>query len=169
MISQSELKEICRYNTATGELIRTKKIRNSKPEGYPLGSTDGKGYLSVQLFGIQYKVHRLVWLYNYGEFPSDNLDHIDGNRKNNLLSNLRIASYSENAKNLSKDKRNKTGVTGVSASRTIGKFEASIGVNKKLLHLGTFSTLEEAKDARIKAEAKYGFHISHGKDKPWKQ
>lgn len=165
MINQKELKELFRYDNNSGNLIRLKKIGASKPIGTTLGSIDGKGYLNCQLFKIQYKVHRLIWLYHYGEFPNENIDHIDGNRINNRIENLREASLQENVKNLSIDKRNKTGVTGVIKSRWANSFEASISVNKKQIHLGTFRTLNEAIIARKNAENKYGYHENHGKKK----
>ena len=164
-MTQSKLKEICEY-TNDGLLLRTVRINGrGKPIGSKLGSTDGKGYLSVQINNKQYKVHRLVWLYHYGSFPKNNIDHINGNRSDNRIENLRDVSYSDNSKNMTLDKRSKTGVTGVLESRSVGKYEVSIGVDGSLIHLGTFGNIEAAIEARKEAEIKYGFHTNHGKDK----
>ena len=97
-----------------------------------------------------------------GEFPKEDMDHIDHIKTNNKWSNLREVSNQENHKNLKKNVNNKSGVSGVwwDAQRT--KWIAHITVARKKIHLGVFKTKEGAVKARKEAEIKYGFHENHG-------
>lgn len=107
-------------------------------------SPHNKGYLQVNLgnYGV-HLVHRLVWQYHTGEEPDGILDHIDGNKTNNKIENLRIVSYQENAWN--SDKANGYHKHG-------DRFRAQITVNRKKIHLGLFETEEEANLAYLKAK-----------------
>jgi len=96
MITQDKLKEILDYNQHTG-LFTWKKIK--KYSNRSVGDIAGSLSLGYVVIGIDkkiYKAHRLAWLYVYGEFPKEQLDHINGNKEDNRICNLREANQSQN-------------------------------------------------------------------------
>jgi hypothetical protein len=113
--------------------------------------------------GREYKAHRLIWLLVHKAWPENQIDHIDGNGLNNRIENLRDVTNAENARNRKKQKNNESGHTGVRRER--GKWRAVIEVSGREIYLGLFINLEEAVAARKAAEAKYGFHANHGKER----
>lgn len=120
------------------------------------GSTfpDKDGYFLLTFNNKNYYEHRLIWFWHYGYFP-ELIDHIDGNRTNNHILNLREATKSQNAANSKIRKDNKSGVKGVFYLEKFGTWKASIRVNSKSIHLGNFKSLEEAKRVRLAASMKY--------------
>ena len=104
MITQEELKETLKYNPDTGVFIRIKSNKEIK--------ADSHGYVSVKLKGKSYQCHRLAWLYVHGHLPQKDMDHIDGDRLNNRIKNLRLVTPQENNKNRKLSIRNKSGVMG---------------------------------------------------------
>ena len=109
-----------------------------------------KGYYRIELGGRRYFAHRLAWYLHYGEWPSAMIDHINGDRKDNRIANLRLANQSQNSANAKRYSNNSTGYKGVSERRP-GQFRASVRKDGKLRHLGTFSTPEAAYDAYVEA------------------
>jgi hypothetical protein len=91
------------------------------------------------------------------------VDHINGNKKDNRICNLRPVSRIENAHNLGRSKKNKTGTTGVFKIKRTGHYTAEICVNWERIYLGYFRTMQEAVAARKEAEIRYGYHANHGK------
>jgi len=114
--------------------------------GKSAGNKTGAGYWQVCYKGKFYKLHRVIWEMHNGPIP-DNLeiDHIDRNAENNLISNLRLASRVRNAYNRNVMSNNKLGVKGVSVSGK--KFVAYINVNRKTVNLGYYDSVEEASAA----------------------
>jgi hypothetical protein len=114
-----------------------------------IAGTKSNGYLVIN---IDYEInsgHRLAWLYMHGAWPNGNLDHINGNRADNRIENLREATQAQNRQNLRGAKcNNSTGLLGVSKSYKDGKYRAAI--NGK--HLGLFDTKEQAHSAYIDAK-----------------
>ena len=109
-------------------------------------------------------MHRVVMLMCYGFYGEGlDVDHINHVRNDNRLFNLRFVTRSENSKNQSLSSKSTTGVTGVSFLKARKKYIAQIGVNRKLIYLGTFETLEEAAAARAEVNLKFSFHNNHGK------
>lgn len=122
------LKEHFKYKPETGEIIRSDR-KNST------GSTDKYGYLIIKIKGKQYKAHRIAWFLYYGEWPKQLIDHLDGNKINNKISNLRDVHNNVNVKN-----RHDT--SGVYIDNTKGlKKRYATRHNKKMYR---FLTLEEA-------------------------
>lgn len=147
LITQERLKELLSYDPITGTFKRLKQVKYKINLDKIVGS-NCNGYLIVNLDGKFYRLHRLVWLYMYGKFPENQIDHIDGDRCNNKLQNLREATNSENARNKSKYKKNKSGYKGVYWIEESEKWRASIILdNKKTKHIGLYENLEDAVEA----------------------
>ena len=169
-ISQEMLKERLHYDRETGVFtwldveVNGYKVRNKRA-----GCTNGRGYVIIgfSVAGKPYilTAHRLAWLYEYGEFPSGSLDHINHDRTDNRMTNLRIATQRENLRNQSMYCNNTTGHTGVSFSKDRNKYYAQIKVNYKRKHLGYFENVEDAAKAVKEARAHYGFHVNHGQNR----
>ena len=120
-------------------------------------------YIVLSIFGEKIYGHRAVWEMHHGRIKDGHMiDHIDGNGLNNKLENLRLVDYSGNAKNQRLSKLNKSGVTGVIWDKNTNKWKTQIQVDKKIIWLGRYSDLGDAKKARKEAENKYGFHPNHG-------
>lgn len=144
MLTQERLKELFSYDAETGLFVRIKNVSNAK-QGSILKKQDSKGHLQVRIDGKQYAVHRLVWLFCFGEFPQNSIDHINGIRTDNRLKNLRDVNVSVNAQNIhSARKDSRTKLLGASLHKASGKYVAQISINGKIKHLGSFKTAEEA-------------------------
>jgi hypothetical protein len=132
--------------------------------GVPVCEHDnGRGYYNFRIGTNSYYVHRAVWEYHNGDIPSGyEIDHIDHNRQNNCLENLRLVTRRENLRNQSLKKRNKTGRIGVFYVSASDAYMATITINRRTINLGTYPTLNEASAARYGAEKVIGFHPNHG-------
>lgn len=116
-----------------------------------------QGYVRACVDGVLYYAHRLAWLHHHGEWPAEQLDHINGDRQDNRIANLRLASQLENHQNRKLQRNNVSGHPGVYFEK--GRWRARIKVQQKYRHLGTFDTFEEARAARIFAkEAMHQFN-----------
>lgn len=120
------------------------------------------GYLFGAIANQKLFAHRAAWALHYGAWPDGEIDHINHDRTDNRISNLRIACRSQNARNLSRSRRNISGVTGVFRHSQTSTWQAQIRVNRKSIHLGSFHEINDAIAARKAAEIKYDFHKSHG-------
>lgn len=169
MITQERLKEMFTYDAETGVFTRIAfydKFGSFKTMHKVFDkSNHHSGYIYIRIDGAKYAAHRLVYLYLTGSIPpsTDLVDHIDGNKSRNVFSNLRIVGVKNNSKNRPMQANNTSGVVGVYFRR--GMFEATISVDKKKKHLGTFKTLEEAAEVRKQAEIDYNFHENHNRPK----
>lgn len=128
-----------------------------------LTTKSNRGYLTGPIFSNLRIAHQVAWALYYGDWPENPIDHINGIRDDNRISNLRCVSYTENAQNQRVPKNNQSGVMGVKIYKPTGRWVASIGVNGKTRHLGYFSTKDDAIKARQNAEMEYGFHANHGR------
>lgn len=151
MIAQSRVKELFDYNPETGLFFRykTATFLGNKPNGKD-------GYCRINVDGRMYLAHRLAWLFVYGFNPSKGIDHINGSKSDNKISNLREASQTENLQNYWKAKKdNLLGVKGVGFHKQTGKYRARIMICSKEIHLGLFETIEMASTAYFDAKRKY--------------
>jgi hypothetical protein len=140
--SQAQLKELFDYDPETGEL-RWKIPRGNRSPGSLAGTLDDKGYVFVRLFKKTYKAHRLIWVYVHGEDPSRlQIDHIDGVKSNNAITNLRLATPSQNIQNTHIRTDNYLRFKNVYEAK--GKYKVGFQVAGKYKHFGTYATLEEA-------------------------
>lgn len=133
-----------------------------------LCSAHGYRRVNIRLNGCgqTFKAHRLAWFMYYGEDP-DHIDHINGNREDNRILNLRSVNRTENSRNQGVSKRNTSGKPGVSYCNTRQKWCAKGLVNGVRKHLGYFDTKQEAVDARSGFERKMGYHPNHGGRASW--
>lgn len=162
MITHEQLVDVLRYDANEGRFYWLKKGRGIRPSrNCQAGSFDAHGYGQIRIDGKTYKEHRLVWLYVHGEFPTAQIDHINHDRRDNRIENLRLVDNMENHKNRPRQSNNKTGIPGVWYDKR-GFYTAYITVNGERIGLGYHKTLESAKEAREAANVKYGYHANHG-------
>ena len=137
---------------------------NSRFAGKVVGQgVNGSGYLRVRHNGTCYYAHRMVWAHYYGSWPKKKIDHINGDREDNRISNLRDVTQRDNLRNQTMRKTNTSGFMGVHWNKALNKWRATIQIDRIKLHLGYFDDIEDAAKARAEAEVKYGFHSNHGK------
>lgn len=117
------------------------------------------GYRTILINRRRYQEHRIAWLIYHGEWPKHQLDHINGIRDDNRISNLREATPSENRQNIKKVVSN-SGFMGVTWNKAVGKWQAAIKLNGKNMHLGVFKTAEDASVAYLKAKSSlHSFYV----------
>jgi len=119
--------------------------------------------LDGKLLNKDYYTHRIAWLIYYGEWPKNQIDHINQDPTDNRIENLRDVTNAENHKNKTLQKNNTTGYVGV--SKYYGKYRARIRINNIDKHLGYYDTVEEAAAVRAVASINYNFHPNHGNEK----
>ena len=154
-MTQERLKEIFSYDKHTGLFTRLKGRKK-------VGTIDYNGYLTISIDYNRYQAQRLAWLYIYGELPENQLDHIDHDRSNNAIDNLREVSASDNSKSKRLYKANKSGHHGVIWDPNNKNWRARIGVNGKTINLGSFKDKGDAIAARLAGEREYDYHENHG-------
>lgn len=145
-ITVDYLKDKYFHDPETGKVFRRQ---------HEVGTVAGKGAV-LGIKNRNYQLHRIIWALHYGEIPDGLIDHIDGNPFNNKISNLRIATHSQNQMNRKRQSNNQSGFKGVSVQGGNRKFpyRASIMANGKRVGLGTFKTPEEAHEAYCQAAVK---------------
>lgn len=127
-------------------------------------------YLRASIMGRFYSAHRVAWSIFYGCEAPDFIDHIDGDRQNNRIMNLRKTDFVGNSKNRGVRSDNTSGRTGVHMTKS-GTYKVRIFANGKDNHVGTFKLFQDAVEARRKAEKDNGFFEGHGEriGTPWKR
>ena len=148
MLTQTRLKEILHYNPETGMFVRRIKQSGVK-QGKISGSLTKEGYLVTSIDQKTYKCHRLAWLYINGEWPIGQIDHINGNRSDNQIKNLRDVAKQQNAENQRKAQRSNKSTNVLGTWKNGNGFAARISHNNIKVYLGTFATIEEARAAYI--------------------
>lgn len=124
--------------------------------------TDSSGYRKGAVLGVLYKAHRVIWAISTGEWPEDQIDHINGDRGDNRPCNLRAVDNAANARNQRLRCTNTSGVMGVSRDSRSGKWEANIYVGGRKKFLGYYDDLNAAIAVRRAACRTYGYHPNHG-------
>ena len=181
LLSPTTLRKLLRYEPETGKLYwreRTSdmfvdgrrsaewacKAWNGKHAGKEAFTALGGGYLYGGVLGKFYIAHRVIWAIWNGDWPSEQIDHINGDRCDNRIKNLRAVSHAENGKNQKLSVTSTSGVCGIHWYKRSSKWSAEITVNGSKKHLGYFIEKSDAIAARKDAEIKYGFHPNHGRN-----
>jgi len=133
---------------------KTSHKSNKVQIGQEIGSLTGSEYLRTKVAYKEYYVHKIVFLMHHGYTPQI-VDHIDGNRTNNRIENLRAVNLSQNQHNRAKSKNNKSGFKNVSWCKRTGKWQVVIGLNSLSLHFGRFQDIELADLVAQEARDKY--------------
>ena len=150
-LSQERLKELLEYDEDTGIFI-WKVSRSGNIKSGTVAGSKLQGYSIIMIDRINYKAHRLAWLYVHGYFPENFIDHKNGIRYDNRISNLREVSKSCNGQNCKIHSNNKSGYNGVSWEKTKKKWRSQIKINTKHIFLGLYDCKLDAGLARITAE-----------------
>lgn len=163
--SNQRLNELLRYNPQTGELRWKTNRRGAAKAGQLAGVVDkSRGYVKISIDNIRYKAHRICYKMATGwDVGMFEIDHINGVRSDNRLSNLRMVNAIANRKNTKRRANNSSGYTGVSFHKRNKKWRAQLKANGKKIHLGYFEKIEDAVAARAAADVEYGFHVNHGR------
>ncbi len=152
-ITKEVIFEYFEYDRSAGLLLCKKKSGPRSKIGMPVGSVEPNGYLCTQLLKCNLKVHRVIWFIEHGCWPQEEIDHIDGNKLNNVISNLRDVPKIINSQNKRKVNANNTsGLLGVSWHKASKKWSANIGSKGVSFHLGLFDTKEQAHAAYIESK-----------------
>lgn len=156
MISHSELLESLNYNEKTGIFTcNNPQPRSSIKKGDVCGSTEKTGYIRIVVRGKRYSAHRLAWFYVHGVWPRDTIDHINRNKSDNRITNLRDCPYSVNQRNIGVRSNNSSGETGVYFFKRSSKWRSYIRVDGSSICLGTYKNKSQAISARDLANYLY--------------
>jgi len=159
MLTFAEAHELFEYKD--GELF-SKVGRGKLKKGQKIGCVNGKGYKQTLYKGKIYTIHRIIFLMQHGNLPKF-IDHIDGNRTNNRIENLREATHQQNCWNMSFSTRNSSGIKGVSWNKQRKQWIAQVGINGKPMYFGGYKDLELAELVVQMAREKYhGKYTNHG-------
>ena len=178
-ISASVLRKFVLYDAESGVLTWVERTQdlfshcknpahqcrawNAKYAGTVADTSDGQGYIRLDILGRKMRAHRIAWAMFYGVWPENFIDHINGVRGDNRIANLRDIQKAENHKNAKRPANNTSGHVGVGWNKTLQKWVASITVNQKKRHLGVFDNIADAVAARATANSEHSFHINHGR------
>lgn len=148
------IKQLFDYDAQAGHLYWRARGRG-RVKTRPAGTLLSTGYIGVVVGKKRYLAHRICWVVQFGEWPSDQIDHINGNKADNRLCNLREATNFQNGKNTRTHINNTSGVCGVTYDKVNKRWRSLIKVNGKQIHLGRWPSFEEAVAARKEAESQY--------------
>lgn len=148
------VKEEVSYCPETGRFAWVKPAKGRKMASHP-GTITPQGYLRLCIHGERYLAHRVAWLYVHGQWPAADIDHINGDRLDNRMCNLRLATHSQNQQNRKRaSSTNKSsGVMGVGWDKSKNRWRAEICVQGKRRTLGRYATVAEASEAYLRAKA----------------
>lgn len=151
LISAERARELFTYDSETGVFTRRKGSRGHRA-GREEGTVDPKGYRRLCADGALYLAHRLAWLYVYGRWPTDQIDHIDHNPSNNRIANLRECTNAENRQNIRPEGYGVSGYLGVKFHKKNNNWVAKITLGPTAVYLGSFDTPEAASEAYLTAK-----------------
>lgn len=173
--SPEVLRQLLRYEPETGRLFwlpragamcasagHQNRWNTLNAGNEAMASFDAHGYRCGRVMSVKMRAHRVIWAMAHNFWPPDQIDHINGDRTDNRLQNLRMATNAQNCRNMKLPKTNSSGVMGVGWYRPYGKWVASIRVSGKVKFLGYFSTITEAAAVRRLAQIEYGYDPGHG-------
>lgn len=150
-LTADQLREVLIYDAETGVFTWRNASRRCVV-GAVAGSMHGAGYRQIRLLGRLHLSHRLAWLYVYGEWPVNQIDHINGERTDNRIANLRQATNAENCQNV-RAHSDGCGLIGVTWSKSKRKWVSGIGINGTRKYLGYFDTAQAAHERYLEAKS----------------
>ena len=161
MATQARLKELLIYHKTTGRFYWRVNRKGGSNAGDLAGRISKSGYVEIRVDRRFYRAHRLAWVYVHGEFNQQlEIDHKNGNRSDNRILNLRLATARQNKENFPlKRTWTKSGLLGVCWNKRISRWKARICSNGKRINLGHFKTAEEAHLAYLTAKRKIHTYI----------
>lgn len=163
MLTQERLKQVLYYNPHVGVFVWKndgRRVRRGQTAG---GAHKGRGYIKVTVDGKSYSAHLLVWLYVHGKFPVGQIDHIDGDRSNNLLLNLREVEPAQNSWNAKTPKSNTSGYKGVFQDGATGKYRGQVRHSGKRYWTKPLDSMAEAAaELMVMREALHCDFANHG-------
>ena len=154
-MNREEISELLSYNPDTGDLTWNVR-RGSARAGKVVNTLNSDGYIIIGINYKRYQAHRIAWLLHYGEWPEKDIDHINLNKADNRINNLRLCDDSENQCNVTKKSGNYTStLKGVDLHKKSGLWRARIRLRGRRVELGYFKTQEAAHAAYCAAVAEY--------------
>lgn len=157
-----DISTIIKYNHITGEMFWIKNTTVRNVIGMRVGNKAKNGYMECSISGKRYHLHRLAWLLYYGSFPDEQIDHINMDRSDNRIANLRQASACENQQNRTKQSNNTSGVKGVCWDKNSNRWKARVYAQRKLVAAKTFHNIADAK--RWVENERTGHHKQYRRD-----
>lgn len=151
-LTQSMVRELFIYNKNTGIVTNRVNRAPNALAGREAGYLSRDGYRYIRIKGKKYSTHRIIWMMIYGYFPEHDVDHKNGIKDANWLSNLREVSRTCNMQNAGAMTNNTSGYRGVSYHKQAGKWRSYSCINGKRIHLGLFTSKEAAARARVEWE-----------------
>lgn len=152
-LTAERARQLLSYDPETGEIRRRERSSNSVHVGDVAGYEHPvKHYIYLYVDGSRYFAHRIAWLIHYGEWPKGLIDHINRERTDNRIANLRDADAETNSQNIGNIRSNTSGLAGVSWMTKAHKWRAQISVNRKVIYLGLFDSKEEAHATYLQAK-----------------
>ena len=155
MLTQFELKTLLNYDGISGEFTWKNDRGRLAKKGQKAGCISQNGYIVIKIKSKAYKAHRLAWLYVYGEFPTKDIDHINGDKSDNRINNLRDVSERYNCYNRTSRQDTKSKIKNVTWHKRQQKWNVTISHEGKVKHIGSFDDLELAELVAIEARLKY--------------
>lgn len=141
-ITAERLRAVLSYDESTGEFTWIDTRHSAVKVGQIAGRINSEGYRKIKIDGQMYSAHRLAWFYWFGEFPSKQIDHINRDKSDNRICNLRLATNSQNQMN--RPFKVRALPRGVKIQK--GRYQARAGANGSV-YLGSYATVEEAQTA----------------------
>lgn len=154
-LTAARLRECVHYDPETGAFTRKIRLAHRHQVGDDAAHPMSHGYMRVAIDNKRYLAHRVAWLYMHGEWPRGDIDHIDGNRANNRISNLRDVDHSTNIQNIRAAKSNSRSKLLGAFCNNFGTWYSRIKVKEKMIYLGTFPSAEKAHAAFLAAKREF--------------
>lgn len=162
--TKAEIARRIRYEPETGRFFWRVKVRGAKwePDDEVVG-TPCNGYRTIGVHRREHYLHRIAIFLSTGAWPRGDVDHIDHDKSNNRIKNLRNVDATSNMRNTKLPKTNTSGHIGVSWNKRREKWVAQIKVNNRNISIGYFDDIKKAAEARCAASNAHNFHPNHGK------